>query len=148
MLMTRSGIAGAMVLVLLLAGCSFPKDSRDKAEWFFEKGHDKIVDSLEDQGVEGEEMKRVKAVLEEHRSPVVSDLTIAFSEQRTSFKTLYSGADTSSLLSSEDQASRARRDSLRSIGAMHADIEAVVGADTWAAANEQRRQHFEDRFED
>lgn len=148
MLMTKSGIAGLMALVLLLAGCSFPKNSRDKAEWFFEKGHDKIVDSLEDQGVEGKEMERVRAVLADHRSAVVSDLTVAFSEQRTSFKTLYSGADTSSLLSSEDQASRAKRDSLRSIGAMHADIEEVVGADTWAAANEQRRQRFEDRFED
>ena len=148
MLMTRSGVAGLMALVVLLAGCSFPKNSRDKAEWFFDKGHYKIVDSLEDQGVEGEEMKRVKAVLEEHRSPVVADLTVAFSEQRTSFKTLYSGADTSSLLSSEDQSSRAKRDSLRSIGAMHADIEQVVGADTWAAANEQRRKRFEDRFED
>jgi len=148
MLMTRSGVAGLMALVVLLAGCSFPKNSRDKAEWFFDKGHDKIVDSLEDQGVEGEEMKRVKAVLEEHRSPVVADLTVAFSEQRTSFKTLYSGADTSSLLSSEDQASRAKRDSLRSIGSMHADIEQIVGADTWAAANEQRRKRFEDRFED
>ena len=148
MLKTRGGVAGVMVLVLLLAGCSFPKNSRDKAEWFFEKGHDKIVDSLEDQGVEGEEMERVEAVIEEHRSPVVSDLTVAFSEQRTSFKTLYSGADTSSLLSSEDQSSRAKRDSLRSIGAMHADIEQVVGADTLAAANEQRRKRFEDRFED
>lgn len=148
MFMTKSGAAGVMVFVVLLAGCSFPKNSQDKAEWFFEKGHEKIVDSLEDQGVEGEEMERVKAVLAEHRSPVVSDLTVAFSEQRTGFKTLYSGADTSSLLSSEEEASRAKRDSLRSIGAMHADIEEVVGADTWAAANEQRRKRFEDRFED
>lgn len=145
---TKSGTAGVMALVLLLAGCSFPEDSRDRAEWFFEKGHDKIVDSLEDQGVEGEEMERVKAVLAEHRAPVVSDLTVAFAEQRTSFRTLYSGADTSSLLASEDQASRAKRDSLRRIGAMHADIERVVGADTWAAANEQRRKRFEDRFEE
>jgi hypothetical protein len=148
MLVTKSGTVGVMVLVLLLAGCSFPKNSADKAEWFFEKGHDKIVDSLEGQGVEGEEMERVKAVLAEHRSPVVSDLTVAFSEHRTGFKTLYSGGDTSSLLSSEGQASRAKRESLRSIGAMHADIEQVVGADTWAAANEQRRKRFEDRFED
>lgn len=148
MLLTRSGTVGVMVLVLLLAGCSFPKSSRDKAEWFFDKGHEKIVDSLEDQGVEGEEMEEVKAVLAEHRSPVVSDLAVAFSEQRASFRALYSGADTSSLLSSEDAASRARRDSLRSVGAMHADIEQVVGADTWAAANEQRRKRFQERFED
>ena len=148
MLMTKSGTVGVMVLVVLLAGCSFPKSPDDKAEWFFDKGHDKIVDSLEDQGVEGEQMERVKAVLEEHRSPVVSDLAVAFSEQRAGFKTLYSGADTSTLLSFEDKASGAKRDSLRSIGAMHADIEDVVGADTWAAANEQRRKRFEDRFED
>jgi hypothetical protein len=148
MLRRKGGIAGVLVLILLLAGCAFPKSSGDKAEWFFEKGHEKIVESLEDQGVEGEEMKRVKAVLAEHRAPVVSDLTVAFSDQRTSFKTLYSGADTSSLLESEDKASRAKRDSLRSIGAMHADIERVVGTETWAAANEQRRKKFEDRFED
>lgn len=148
MLVRRSGVAGVTALVLLLAGCSFPKDSRDRAEWFFEKGHDTIVDSLEDHGVEGEEMERVKAVLAEHRSPVVSDLTTAFAEQRTGFRTLYSGADTASLLASEDRTSRAKRDSLRSIGAMHAAIERVVGADTWAAANEQRRKRFDDRFED
>lgn len=148
MLVTKSGVAGVMVLVLLLAGCSFPKKSGDKAEWFFDKGHDKIVDSLEDQGVEGAEMDRVKDVLADHRGPVVSDLTVAFSEKRANFKALYSGGDTSALLTSEDRASNATRDARRSIGAMHADIEEVVGADTWAAANEQRRKEFEDKFED
>lgn len=148
MLMAKAGTVGVMAAVLLLAGCSFPKNSGDKAEWFFEKGHDKIVDSLEDQGVEGEDMERVKEVLADHRGPVVADLTVAFSERRTSFRTLYTGSDTSALLASEDRASAAARDARRSIGAMHADIEEVVGADVWAAANEQRRKDFEDRFED
>ncbi len=148
MLVTKSGTAGVLVLVLLLAGCSFPRDSRDKAEWFFEKGHDKIVDSLEDQGVEDAEMDQVKEVLADHRGPVVSELTVAFSERRANFKTLYSGGDTSALLASEERASDAARDARRSIGAMHADIEEVVGADAWAAANEQRRKEFEDKFED
>lgn len=148
MWMTKIGTAGVMAAVLLLAGCSFPKNSGDRAEWFFDKGHDKIVDSLEDQGVEDAEMERVKEVLADHRGPVVSDLTVAFSEKRSNFKTLYSGGDTSELLASEDRASDATRDARRSIGAMHADIEEVVGADVWAAANEQRRKEFEDRFED
>lgn len=148
MWMTKIGTAGVMATVLALAGCSFPKNSGDKAEWFFDKGHDKIVDSLEDQGVEDAEMERVKEVLADHRGPVVSDLTVAFSEKRSNFKTLYSGGDTSELLASEDRASDATRDARRSIGAMHADIEEVVGADVWAAANEQRRKDFEDRFED
>lgn len=32
MLVTKSGTAGVMALVLLLAGCSFPEDSRDFEE--------------------------------------------------------------------------------------------------------------------
>lgn len=148
MLVTKSGIVGLMALVLLLAGCSFPKNSRDKAEWFFDKGHDKILYSLEDQGVADAEMERVREVLADHRAPVVSDLTVAFSEKRANFKSLYSGEDTSALLASEDRASSATRDARRSIGAMHAEIEEVVGADAWGAANEQRRKEFEDKFED
>lgn len=148
MWMTKFGTVGVLAAVLLVAGCSFPKNSDEKAKWFFDKGHDKIVDSLEDQGVEGAQMDRVKDVLADHRGPVVSDLTVAFSERRANFKTLYSGGDTSTLLASEDRASNAARDARRSIGAMHADIEEVVGADAWAAANEQRRKEFEDRFED
>ena len=148
MVNTRIGIVAACAAVLVLAGCSFPKSSRDKAEWFFEKGSDKIVDSLEDQGVEGKDLTRVRNVLADHRSAVVKDLATAFAEQRSSFRTLYAGQDTDALLASEDASHEARRRALRSIGAMHADIEQTVGADTWAAANEQRRKRFEDRYED
>lgn len=148
MMMRKVWTAGLVAAVLLVAGCGFPKDSREKAEWFFEAGHEKIVDSLEDQGVEGEEMERVKAVLADHRSAIIADLAAAFSDQRASFKTLYSGSDTEALLAAEGQSHRSKRAALRSIGRMHADIEQVVGAQTWAAANEQRRKRFEDKHED
>lgn len=148
-MITRTGTAAALVAAaLLLAGCSFPDSAREKAEWFFAQGSDKIVDSLEDQGVDGDRLQRVEDTIADHRSAVVADLTAAFSEHRESFRTLYSGQATEAMLAAENASHEARRQALRSIGAMHADIEGIVGAGTWAAANEQRRAHFDEKFHD
>jgi len=134
--------------LLLLAGCAFPETSTEKAAWFFGEGREIIIESLEDQGVGEDQIDRVKGVIAEHKPGVVEDLAEAFSRHRENFKTLYAGQDTEALLAAEDRFHSAQRQALRSIGAMHADIEETVGAETWAAANEQRRKRFEEKFED
>lgn len=132
-----------VVPALLSSGCSFPDSARDKAAWFFDKGADRIVDSLADQGVGHERLKQVETVLADHRSAVVADLAAAFSAQRDSFGTLLSGAGAQALLDSEERLHGARRTALHSIGAMHADLEAAVGSEAWAAAGVDRRERFE-----
>ena len=134
--------------VLVVSGCSFPDNARDKAEWFFDKGADKIVDSLEDQGVDDARMEEVESVLADHRSAVVADLAAAFSAQRDSFGTLLGGADTEALLASEDRLHAKKRTALSSIGEMHADLEATVGREAWRAAGAERRDRFEEHTGD
>ncbi len=141
-------LMSAAALALMLSGCGFPKGADEKAEMFFDKGSDKITDSLSDQGVDGEQMAEVESIIADHRERVVPALSQALSERKASFKTLYTGQDTATMLSAADQAHEARRKALKRIGAMHAEIESAVGSDTWAAANTQRREDFEDHFED
>ncbi len=145
---TTKALMGAAALALLLSGCGFPKGADDKAETFFDKGKDKITDSLSDQGVDGEQMAAVESIIADYRGRIVPALSQALSERKASFKTLYTGRDTEAMLSAADRAHRARQEALRRIGAMHAEIESAVGSETWAAANEQRRREFEDHFED
>ena len=134
--------------VLFLAGCSFPDGPRDKAEWFFDKGADKIVDSLEDQDVAEARIEEAEAVLADHRSRVVDDLADAFSQQHDSFGTLLAGSDADTLLAQQDRLDGAKRAALRSIGAMHAELESTVGTSAWEAAGDARRQRFEEHTRD
>jgi len=141
-------LMSAAALAMMLSGCGFPKGADEKATMFFDKGKDKITDSLSDQGVEGEQMAEVESIIADHRERVVPALAEALSERKASFKTLYTGQDTETMLEAADQAHAARRQARKRIGAMHAELESAVGSETWAAANEQRRKDFEDHFED
>jgi hypothetical protein len=145
---TTQAFAVVYALTLLVSGCGFPDNAQDKAQMFFDKGSEKIVDSLADQGVGEARIAEVEQILSDHEDRVVSDLRAYMSRQKASLKSVYTGQDTDALIASAEDAHKAQLAARRRIGAMHAAIEAAVGSETWAAANEQRRREFEDKFED
>jgi PBP1b-binding outer membrane lipoprotein LpoB len=145
---TTKTFALISALALLVSGCGFPDNAQEKAQMFFDEGSEKIVDSLEDQDVGEDKIAEVEQILSDHEDRVVSKLREYMDQQKDSLKSVYTGQNTDALIASAESAHEAQLAARRSIGAMHADIEAAVGSETWAAANEQRRKEFEDKFED
>ncbi len=145
---TIQALLAVFALALLVSGCGFPDNAQEKAQMFFDKGSENIVESLEDQGVGEEGIAEVKKILEDHEDQVVADLREYMKRQKDSLESVYAGQDTDTLLAVAKASHEAQLDARRSIGAMHADIEAAVGSETWAAANEQRRKEFKEKFDD
>ncbi len=119
---------------LASAGCGFHKKPEEQAQSFFGKGKHQIVKSLEQAEATPAQLDQARAVLERHEKTVVGNIGKLLEQQRLMIIAITSGKNTSALLALDQDLHKAHEQAVKSIGKMHEELEAAVGAKTWGLA--------------
>ena len=136
-----------VALMVVLSACSFPKTPEAKARWFFDKGQDVIMDSLEDQHLTDQQLQQARDIMKRRRPTVVSALANAFRAQQNTFQSIYAGEGEAGLTAQSARLHQAQQTAFQAIGAMHEALAEAVGRKVWNAASSERRESFKERFE-
>jgi hypothetical protein len=129
------------LLFLALAGLSLvacapraPDPDRFAAK-FFDHGKETILDTLKDQKVSEAQIKAATGILERYEKTAPGDIAAAMRAQQDLMLALTSGRDAATLLKLEADQNPVQQKALRTIGSMHEELAAAVGADTWKATS-------------
>lgn len=138
--MQRSALTLVFSLYLaFLSGCALDRRPEDHAEHFFKKGQENILSALKRAGATAEQTQAAERILARDKSAVVADVGRLLQGHRSVFAEVATGADTDELLKLETQFHATHRNTLRSVGDMHAALRSAVGDDIWQKAREQMR---------
>lgn len=136
-------------LALVVAGGCAPRfDADTKAQRFFDKGRSYILAALEDQKASPEQLERARSVLARYEQTVPADIARLFRRQQEMILAVTSGKKTAALLELDAALHAAHLEAVRSIGRMHEELEATVGAPLWAAATAQLEAKMSRYFKD
>lgn len=141
----------ALILLALagfsLAACAPHAPDPDRfAEKFFEHGKDTILDTLEDQKIGDAKLATARGIMERYALDVRREIAAAMRSQQELMLALTSGRNADTLLKLDADQNRAQQQVLRTVGRMHEELEAAVGAETWKAASADLEKHYSRYF--
>jgi hypothetical protein len=146
--MRRIAIAALGLALALALGCGWPRTDRERAEWFFDKGQDWILDALDDAGADGAQRDAAREVLAAREAEVTAGVEAFFGSHRDLLRTLAGGAAAEPLLAQETELSETHREALRRIGAMHEAVGDAVGEPTWSEARALMAERIDERMDE
>jgi hypothetical protein len=139
----RSGLFLTTIL-LVLAGCGFPRTPDEQATWFFRRGESWIVDALRDTKAGDAKVEAARSVFQAREPEVTTALARFFEQQRAMLATIATGASTDELLARQQDFEEAHVAALRAIGGLHEAVALAVGAPAWQAAREHMRERVDE----
>jgi hypothetical protein len=131
-------------LLLVLAGCGFPRTPDEQATWFFQRGQSWIVDALKDTGAGDANVEAARSVLHAREPEATAALARFFGQQRALLGTIARGAPTDELLARQQDFEEAHLAALRAVGGLHAAIAQAVGERAWQAARAHMRERVDE----
>jgi len=145
--MKRTALILLALAGLSLAACAPRAPDPDRfAEKFFEHGKDSILDALEDQKAGEAKLKSARGILERYTPDARREIAAAMRSQQELMLALTSGRNADTLLKLDADQNRTQQQVLRTVGRMHEELEAAVGAETWKAASADLEKHYSRYF--
>jgi hypothetical protein len=130
-------------LLLVLAGCGFPRTPHEQAIWFYGRGESWIVDALQDTHAGDAKVEAARSVLHAREPEVTAALERFFGQQRALLRTIATGAPTAELLARQHDFEEAHLAALRAVGGLHESLAEAVGEPAWQAARAHMRERVE-----
>lgn len=136
---TRSRVfAVVSFLALTVSACAPHAPDPDRfAQHFFHEGKESILAALEDQQVPPAKLDQAKSIIARYEQSVPKEVAAAMRAHEELLLAVTSGRDGSTLLGLEQELHRRQETALRSIGAMHEELQREVGAGVWQSASAQ-----------
>ena len=123
-----------LLVALMVSGCVYHRSPESNAEKFFDHGRHYILKSLKKEDASRTQLDQARAVLDRNEEKVTRDIAELLRRQHDMFYAVTTGKNTPTLISQENALHQAHEKTLRTIGAMHAELESAVGDELWQAA--------------
>jgi hypothetical protein len=139
-------LAFVSFLALTATACVPHAPDPDKfAQHFFHDGRESILSALENQHVPPAQLDQAKSIITRYEQTVPNEIAAALRAHEDLLLAVTSGRDSGTLLGLEQESHRKQETALRSIGAMHEELQREVGAGVWQSASAEMGKKM-DRF--
>lgn len=122
-------------LAVVLASCAPPRNPDEQAQILFNKGQKYLLQAIEQEEAAPAQMDQARAALSRHEKGVTQSLAALLRKHKELFGGVMGGKKTADLLAIEQAFHQAHEQAMKSVGAMHEDLEKAVGEKVWKGAS-------------